>query len=133
MVSGGCSPALMDAIETVTGSDALIAVSPTFASSYAGIFKSFFDVLDPAALLGMPTLLGATGGSVRHSLVIENAMRPLLAYFRAAVVPTGVFATPDELAHGDADPLLGERIDRAGRELAAALGARVGDRYVAGS
>jgi FMN reductase len=36
----------------VVSADALIAVTPLYSSSYNGLFKSFFDVLDPGALVG---------------------------------------------------------------------------------
>ena len=35
---------------------------------------------------GTPVLIAATGGSVRHSLALEHALRPLFAYLRAVVV-----------------------------------------------
>ncbi len=118
MVTGFPSPALAEVIDSVTGSDGLIAVTPTFAASYAGLFKSFFDVLDPDALTGMPVLAAATGGSARHSLVIEYAMRPLLNYFRAVIVPTGVFAATEDFGDGPQVARLTARIDRAAGELA---------------
>jgi FMN reductase len=115
------SAAVLAMAATVTGADALIAVTPVFAASFAGLFKSFFDVLDPDSLTGMPTLIGATGGSARHSLVIDHALRPLMAYFRASVMPTGVFVGPEDVPGAAQGERLRARIDRAGRELAAAL------------
>ena len=47
-------------LPVVVSADAVIAVTPIFASSYSGLFKSFIDVLDPDALRGTPVLLGAT-------------------------------------------------------------------------
>ena len=61
----------------------MIAVTPVFSASYSGLFKSFFDVLDPKALVGTPVLIAATGGSARHSLVLDYAMRPLFSYLKA--------------------------------------------------
>ena len=58
---------------------ALIAVTPIFAASYSGLFKTFFDVLDEDALAGKPVLLGATAGTARHSLALDHALRPLFA------------------------------------------------------
>jgi FMN reductase len=67
-------------------------VTPIFNASYSGLFKSFFDVLDEDALADKPVLIGATGGTARHSLALEHALRPLFAYLRAVVAPTSVFA-----------------------------------------
>ena len=61
----------------MTAADALIAVTPIFSASYSGLFKTFFDVLEPGTLAGKPVLIGATGGTARHSLVLEYALRPL--------------------------------------------------------
>jgi FMN reductase len=108
---------LAAALDAVTEADGLIAVTPVFSASYSGLFKSFFDVLDKDALSGKPVLIAATGGSARHSLVLEHALRPLFAYLRAVVVPTGVYAASEDWgAEG-----LPERIDRASGELAALM------------
>jgi len=84
LLTGFANKPLQAAVDTVVGADALIAVTPIFSASYSGLFKTFFDVLDKDALTGKPTLLGATAGTARHSLVLEHAMRPLFAYPRAA-------------------------------------------------
>jgi FMN reductase len=119
LVTGFPDAALRGAIETVTGADGLIAVTPIFSASYSGLFKTFFDVLDRDALASTPTLLGATAGSARHSLALEFALRPLFAYLRATVAPTAVFAASEDWAGGDGvSRALGERIRRAAGELA---------------
>ena len=120
LVTGFPPPDLEAAITAVTSADALVAVTPIFAASYSGLFKTFFDVLDKDALVGKPTLLAATAGTARHSLALEHALRPLLAYLRAVVVPTAVFAATEDFG-STADGRLGERIDRAAAELAALL------------
>ncbi|MER5907409.1 FMN reductase [Streptomyces mirabilis] len=111
--SGFPGRALSAALDAVTEADGLIVVTPVFSASYSGLFKSFFDVLDQEALTGKPVLIAATGGSARHSLVLEHALRPLFAYLRAVVVPTAVYAASEDWgAEG-----LAERIDRAAGEL----------------
>ncbi|MEW2085304.1 FMN reductase [Streptomyces sp. NPDC005283] len=120
LVTGFPAPALAEAVEAVTGADGLIAVTPVFTASYSGLFKSFFDLIEPDALSGKPVLIAATGGTARHSLVLEHALRPLFAYLRALVTPTGVYAASEDWG-GTGDALtdtLPERIARAGRELA---------------
>lgn len=114
---------LTAAIEKVIAADALIVVSPVFSGSYSGLFKSFFDNLDTDALDGKPVLIGATGGSARHSLMLEHAMRPLFSYLHASVVPTGVMAATDDFGTTGLD----RRVDRAAAELVRAmLGATAG-------
>ena len=81
--------------------DALIAVTPLYSGSYNGLFKSFFDVLDPGALAGKTVLIAATGGTARHSLALEHAIRPLFSYLRAVTVPTAVFAATEDWGAAD--------------------------------
>jgi FMN reductase len=119
VLTGFPPPALAGAIEQIRGADALIAVTPIFNASYSGLFKSFFDVLDPELLSGKPVLIGATGGSERHSLALEHAVRPLFSYLHAVVVPTSVYAASPDWGTADAGRALSARIDRAGAELAA--------------
>lgn len=119
MVTGFAPPALADALKSVADADALIVVSPVFSGSYSGLLKSFFDVLDNTALDSMPVLIAATGGSVRHSLMLDHAMRPLFTYLRARVVSTGVYAGPEDWGTGsDGAPALDQRVTRAAGELA---------------
>ena len=122
LVTGFPNAALRASVDTVTGADGLIAVTPIFSASYSGRFKTFFDVLDKDALVGKPTLLGATAGTSRHSLALEFAMRPLFAYLRAVVAPTAVFAASEDWAGGDGvSRALGERVRRAAGELTGLL------------
>lgn len=119
MLTGFPSERLAVAIAAVKEADALIAVSPVFTASYSGLFKSFFDVLDSRALVGLPVLLGATAGTPRHSLVLEHEMRPMFAYLRADTVPTAVFAATDDWGEQGAGGELANRVTRAAAELAA--------------
>lgn len=124
MVTGFPGPDLRTALESVTRADGLIAVTPVFTASYSGLFKSFFDVLDKDALVDKPVLIAATGGTARHSLVLDHALRPLFGYLRAIVVPTGVYAASADwgTAGDDRTDGLGGRIDRAAGQLARAVG-----------
>jgi FMN reductase len=115
--NGFAGRSLAAALDAVTEADGLIVVTPVFSASYSGLFKSFFDVLEKDALAGKPVLIAATGGSARHSLVLDHALRPLFAYLRAVVVPTGVYAASEDWgAEG-----LPERIERAAGELGALM------------
>lgn len=95
-VGGLSSKSLDEARRTVAAADAVIAVSPVFKASYSGLFKMFVDSLDDDALRSVPTVLGATAGTARHSLAVDHAMRPLFSYMGAMVAPTGVFAATDD-------------------------------------
>jgi FMN reductase len=124
LLTGFPSPRLRAAIEAVTEADGLIAVTPIFSASYSGLFKTFFDVLEMDALRGMPVALGATGGSERHSLALDHALRPLFVYLGAATMPTGVFAATDDWGDPDVAAGLARRIERVGGQLAEAIATR---------
>ncbi|GAT69886.1 FMN reductase [Planomonospora sp. ID91781] len=128
LVTGFPGAALREAVEAVAEADGLIAVTPIFTASYSGLFKSFFDVIENTALTGKPVLIAATGGTARHSLALEHALRPLFAYLRAVVVPTAVYAASEDWGSaGDAGADgLAARIDRAAEELAALVTGRSG-------
>ncbi|MDL9936660.1 NAD(P)H-dependent oxidoreductase [Gordonia sp. ABSL1-1] len=122
--TGSAAPAVAD----VEAADMLIVATPVFNGSYSGLFKSFVDLLDRAAMDGTPVIIAATGGSPRHSMVLDHALRPLFAFLRAVVVPTGVYAAQEDWAQGDGahgdgaravEGGLLDRIDRAAAELVA--------------
>lgn len=119
LLMGFAPPKLQEALDAVSTADGLIAVTPIFSTSYAGLFKSFIDVVDPQALTDLPVLIGATGGTPRHSLAIDYAIRPLFTYLHAIPVTTGVFAaTSDWGDGGDGVRSLPDRIFRGAREFA---------------
>jgi FMN reductase len=102
------------AIRAVESADLVIAATPVFRGSYTGLFKHFFDFVDQYGLAGTPVMLVATGGTERHALVIEHALRPLFGFFQAWTAPMGIY-----LSAGDFDgttilnPEVYERIEVA--------------------
>ncbi len=124
--SGLRSDRLTAALEAAADAAGLIAVTPVFNGSYSGLFKLFFDVLDEGSLANVPVLLGATGGTARHSLAIDQTMVPLFFYLRARPLPWPIYA-----ATGDwADP---GSLDARVRQAADALAAEVsGERVESG-
>lgn len=124
LLTGFPSGGLVEVMDELRRADGLVVVTPVFNASTSGLFKSFFDVVEDGALAGKPVLVAATGGSARHSLVLDHALRPLLGYLRAVVVPTGVYAATEDWGSGDAASALAARVDRAGEELAALVASR---------
>lgn len=120
LLTGFPSSDLRATLDAVRRADGLIVVTPIFNASYSGLFKVFSDVLDADALTGMPVLIAATGGTARHSMALDHALRPLFVYLHAVVVPTGVFAASEDWGTGTAHgaSALTERVERAAGELA---------------
>ena len=119
LLTGFPSTKLRPVVETVAEADGLIATTPIFLASYSGLFKSFFDTLEPDLLVGKPVLIGATGGTERHSLALEHALRPMFVYLKSIVVPTAVYAASSDWgSSAEGARALDQRIARAAGELA---------------
>lgn len=98
-------------LRLVEGADVLVVASPVYRASFTGLFKHFFDFVDQYALVDTPVLLAATGGSERHSLILEHQLRPLFGFFQALTLPVGVYAHDSDFRdHRIESPLLKERI-----------------------
>jgi len=117
LLTGLVATPLESAFEMVASADGVIAVTPAFNASFSGLFKSFFDVLPPESLTDMPVLIGATGGTERHSLVLEHSLRPMFSYLQAIVSPTGVYAAVEDFGAGQGSAL-GQRIAKAAADYA---------------
>lgn len=112
-------------VSTVARADALVVVSPVYNGSYPGLLKHLFDLVDPADMAGKPVLIAATGGGVRHALMVEHALRPLFAFFTSLTVPTALYVAEGELRDGRiADAALLGRLEQAVDEFAHLVSSR---------
>lgn len=75
LLTGFPSPELEAVFDQVAKADSIVAVTPAYNASYSGLFKMFFDVLPEDTLRGKPVAIGVTGGTPRHSLTTEHAVR----------------------------------------------------------
>lgn len=116
LLNGFPSAKLREALDQVIHADGLVVVTPTFQGSYSGMFKTFMDLIEEGDLAGVPVILAATGGTERHQLVLDYALRPLFSYLRATPTATSVYAAGSDFGAGAAG--LDRRIQAAGRELA---------------
>ncbi|TGP55049.1 FMN reductase [bacterium M00.F.Ca.ET.230.01.1.1] len=121
-----------DVLDKVVNADVLVVGSPTYKGSYTGLFKHFFDMLDPTALRGKPVLLLATGGGERHALIVEHQLRPLFGFFEALALPTAVYATDKDFTDGVlVSEAIRKRAAQAVEEAGYALLRRTASRQVA--
>lgn len=113
IVSGITGSGLQKAIEQLANADGIIVSTPVYKAGMSGLFKSFLDILDNDLLIAKPVALLATAGTARHALVPDDQIRPIFAYLRSFVMPTSVFAAPDDWSQTS----LGERVERVSGEL----------------
>lgn len=119
-IGGGLSSALARAqvsaelesrLREIETADALVVASPVYRASYTGLFKHLFDLVHADALIDVPVLLAATGGSERHALVIDHQLRPLFSFFQTRTLPVGVYASESDFSEYQiATPTLQARI-----------------------
>ena len=119
------SPEARRVLDDIEGADGLVVGSPVYKGSYTGLFKHLFDLVDPAALVGKPVAIVATGGGPRHALVVEHAFRPLFGFFGALQIPTTVYASDADFTDGAlVEAGVKARAVEAGGQLAALLAHR---------
>ena len=98
-------------IAAIESADLLVVASPVYRATYTGLFKHLFDFVHHEALIDVPVLLAATGGSERHALVIDHQLRPLFSFFQARTLPIGVYGVEKDFdGYEIASEALRERI-----------------------
>ncbi len=77
--------------ETLMAADAIIIGTPVFQASIPATLKNIFDLLPVNAFRDKVTSMLVTAGTARHYLMVEQQLKPILAYMKAHIVQTFVF------------------------------------------
>ncbi|MCH1627128.1 NADPH-dependent FMN reductase [Ferdinandcohnia quinoae] len=77
--------------ETIMSADAIIIGTPTFQASIPATLKNIFDLLPVNAFRDKVVSSIVTAGTAKHYLMVEQQLKPILAYMKAHIVPTYVF------------------------------------------
>jgi FMN reductase len=105
------------AVALVAGAQAIVVSTPVYKSAYAGVLKTFLDLLPQFAFAKKTVLPLASGGTLAHVLSIDYALRPVLAALGARHVVNGYFFLDKQLDKLPlADGSIGLRIDPAADE-----------------
>ncbi|MDB5801222.1 MAG: ssuE [Rhodocyclales bacterium] len=112
-------PLIAEAIEAVAQADAIVIATPVYKAAYSGLLKVFLDLLPQDAFSGKPVLPIASGGSLAHALVIDYALRPVLASLGSHTILPGIFAIDRDIETlGDGTLLLAPALlERLGQRL----------------
>ena len=77
--------------ETIMAANALVIGTPTFQASIPATLKNIFDLLPVNAFRDKVVSMIVTAGTPKHYLMVEQQLKPILAYMKAHIVPTYVF------------------------------------------
>lgn len=80
-----------DAVAELAVADVIVLATPTYRATYTALTKTIFDLVPRDSLRGSITVPIATGGGTDHALVIDHALRPLVASLGGWVTPSAVF------------------------------------------
>jgi FMN reductase len=78
--------------ETIMAADGVVIGTPTFQGSIPATLKNIFDLLPVNAFRDKVVSTVVTAGTSKHYLMVEQQLKPILAYMKAHTVPTYVFA-----------------------------------------
>ncbi|WP_010098753.1 NADPH-dependent FMN reductase [Ornithinibacillus scapharcae] len=76
---------------TIMEADAVLIGTPIFQASIPAPLKNIFDLLPEEAFVDKVVGMIVTAGSPKHYLVVEQQLKPILAYMKATMVQTYVF------------------------------------------
>lgn len=86
--------------ETIMAADAIIIGTPTFQAAIPATLKNIFDLLPINAFRDKTVGMFATAGTAKHYLMIEQQLKPILAYMKAQIVQTYVFIEEQDFYNG---------------------------------
>lgn len=77
--------------QAVMAADAIMIGTPIFQASIPASLKNIFDLLPINAFRDKVVSMLVTAGSIRHYLIVEHQLKPILVYMKAQIVQTYVF------------------------------------------
>ena len=122
-----------EALGKVTRSTAYVIGTPVYRAAYSGTLKNLLDMIprgqwqaDVAPLAGRAVGLVATGATPHHYLAVEKELGPVMSFFGAHLVGSGVYAWGEHFGDDYAvtDDAIRERLETLGKatvELSQAL------------
>jgi len=87
--------------ETIMSADAIMIGTPTFQASIPATLKNIFDLLPVNAFRDKVVSTLVTAGSAKHYLMVEQQLKPILAYMRAEIVQKYVFIEEKDFHRGE--------------------------------
>lgn len=96
---------IQPAVAQVAAAQGVIVATPVYKASYTGVLKAFLDLLPQGALANKVVLPFALGGSPAHSLMLDFALKPVLAALSAQTILSGAYLLDNQVEHQDGHDL----------------------------
>jgi FMN reductase len=82
-----------EALKKIMDAEVIFIGTPIFQASIPGTLKNLFDLLPADGFRDKTVGLVVTAGSLRHYLVAEQQLKPILSYMKANIVQSYVYIT----------------------------------------
>ncbi len=99
------NPEIVAALRRVENAAGIIIGTPVYKAAYSGVLKSFIDLLPQFGLRGKVILPLAIGGSAAHTLILDYALRPVLASLAPRQVLDSIYAVEQQIVWSESDGL----------------------------
>ncbi len=108
-------PEIVAALRRVDNAAGIIIGTPVYKAAYSGILKSFIDLLPQFGLRGKVVLPLASGGSAAHTLILDYALRPVLASLAPRQILESIYAVEQQIVWSESeglklDPAIEQRV-----------------------
>lgn len=119
-------PEIVAALQRVERATAIVIATPVYKAAYSGILKTFIDLWPQFGLRGKVVLPLASGGSPAHTLILDYALRPVLASLAPKHVLDSIYAVEHQIVWSEEsgltlDPAIEQRVQIGISDLLEAL------------
>jgi len=119
-------PQIVAALQRVEQARGVVIATPVYKAAYSGVLKAFIDLWPQFGLKGKVVLPLASGGSAAHTLILDYALRPVLASLAPRQVLDSIFAVEQQIVWSEdsgltLDPAIEQRVQIGVNDLVDAL------------
>ena len=98
-------PQILFALQQLERAEAIVIATPVYKAAYSGILKAFIDLWPQFGLRGKVVLPLAVGGSAAHTLILDYALRPVLASLAPRHVLDSIYAIDQQIVWSESTGL----------------------------
>src|SRR3954454_18697338 len=88
---------IIEVNKKVEDSSIIVILTPVYKASFTGVLKTYLDLLPQNSLVNKTILPIAIGGSIGHLLMIDYALKPVLAALGATHILKGTYIVDSQV------------------------------------